>query len=320
MHTSNVEIVCDPCSIVMEVDTDALRWFQLVSDGVTVTEVAELHRVSQPGVSRALARLDQQAGAALLHKSGRVLRLTHAGAVFKRHVDALIHDLDDGLAAVDELLDPETGTVSVAFQLSLGTWLVPELIATFRDRYPRIQFRLEHSLDEQGSSAVAGGRIDLELTSRYPRNPDVHWERVLSQPLSLAVPPGHRLARRREVALGEAADEDFVMLRPTWQLRARCEELCSAAGFSPRVAFEGDDLTVVHGLVSAGLGVSIVPEPTARPTSRVGEERLLRLNDEGADREIGLLWSRERRLLPSAELFRQHVLAERRRLGRGPDR
>src|SRR6185295_11704839 len=104
-------------------DIQSLRWFQLVADGATVTEVAELHMVSQPGVSRALARLEREVGSPLLLRSGRLLRTTHAGAVFKRHVDATVHAFDDGLAAVDELIDPETGSVSIVFQLSLGTWL-----------------------------------------------------------------------------------------------------------------------------------------------------------------------------------------------------
>ena len=63
----------------MGMDTDALRWFQLVADGYTVTEVSEVFGVSQPGVSRALARLEQEVGTPLLRRSGRVLRMTHAG-------------------------------------------------------------------------------------------------------------------------------------------------------------------------------------------------------------------------------------------------
>jgi LysR family transcriptional activator of glutamate synthase operon len=109
-------------------DTDVLRFFQQIADGVTVTEVAELYQVSQPGVSRSLRRLEEEVGTPLLERSGRILRPTHAGRVLKRHVDASLHALDDGLAAVEELLDPETGTVGIGFQPSLGTWLVPRVI------------------------------------------------------------------------------------------------------------------------------------------------------------------------------------------------
>lgn len=297
----------------MDMDTEAMRWFQQVVDGVTVTEVADIYRVSQPGVSRALARLEDQVGTPLLHRRGRVLRPTRAGVVFKGHLDTVLHGLDDALAAVDQLADPEAGTVVVAFQLSLGTWLVPRTIAQFREAHPRVQFQLRPSRDELGSSFVAGGRVDLEFTARRPRNPDVSWECLFAQPLVLAVPLGHRLSGRSEVGMAELADEEFVMLRPGWELRSVCDELCALAGFDPKVAFEGDDLPVVRGFVAAGLGVAIVPD--AADEELVGQSAsdrvmdLVRITDPGAQREVGLAWSKSRRLLPSAELFRRHVLA-----------
>src|SRR5688572_19123704 len=125
-------------SHVME--TRDLRWFQQVADGITLTELSEVEGTTQPGVSRALARLEQEVGTALLHRSGRTLRMTHAGAAFKRHVDRLLHELDDGLAAVHQLVDPETGTVTLAFHSSLGTWLVPDLVSSFRADHPQVHF------------------------------------------------------------------------------------------------------------------------------------------------------------------------------------
>lgn len=291
-------------------ETEVLRWFQLVVDGVTVTEVAEIHGVSQPGVSRALNRLEEEVSTPLLHRSGRALRATHAGTVFKRHVDALLHDLDDGIAAVNELIDPQAGTVAIAFQLSLGTWLAPRMIGEFRATHPQVRFLLESSLDALGSSLVARGRTDLEFTARRPRNPTVHWEPLFAQPLCLAVPPDHPLMGREDVSLGEVSGEDFVMLRPDWELRTLTDSLCATAGFTPRVAFEGQDLPVVQGFVAAGLGVAVVPSEEPVPGSgrhRIGG--LIRLTDEGAHRDVGLAWSENRRLLPSAHLFREHVLA-----------
>ena len=295
----------------MGVDIEALRWFQQVADGVTVTEVADLYMVSQPGVSRALSRLETEVGTPLLHRTGRVLRPTHAGAVFKRHVDSLLHELDDGLAAVNELHDPETGTVRLAFQLSLGAWLVPDLVASFRRAHPGVRFVLEQSHDALGSSLVAGGRTDLEFTARRPRNPEVEWHHLVSQRLDLALPSGHPLADKDEISLAEVATEDFVMLRPAWELRALTDALCADAGFSPRVAFEGDDLRVVSGFVAAGLGVAVMPAGDDTATGRDGQ-RMVPLTDDGASRDVGVAWSRTRRLLPSADLFRRHVLDSRR--------
>lgn len=298
-------------------DTDVLRWFQQVADGVTVTEVADTCLISQPAVSRALGRLEEEVGTPLLFKSGRTLRPTHAGSIFKRHVDAALHRLDDGIAAVGELAAPETGTVTVAFHQSLGTWLVPQLISRFRVQHPQVQFRLEQSYDALGSSLVADGGVDLEFTARRPRNPDVHWERLLSQPLMLAVPADHRLAASTTVSLAETAQESFLMLRPVWELRALCDQLCASAGFTPRVAFEADDLAVVLGFVAAGLGIALVPGTSddVDPAGVPGH-KLVRLTDAGAHRNVGVTWSQTRRLLPSAELFRLAVLSYLKRSAR----
>jgi DNA-binding transcriptional LysR family regulator len=290
-------------------DTDSLRWFQQIADGVTMTEVSQIEYVTQPGISRAISRLETEVGAQLLRKSGRNLRMTVAGAAFKRHVDALLHQLDDGLAAVNQLVDPETGTVALASQLSLGTWLVPDLISSFGSAHPDVRFELQQVKDELTTSVLQNSRLDLEITTVRPTDRAVRWHHLLLEPLWLAIPRGHPLANRDHVLLQEVSAEQFIMLRPPSLLRRQSEELCERAGFSPSVAFEGEDIPTLRGFVTAGLGVAIVPAlHRGSPDAITGAVHHLRLDDAGADREIGLGWSTDRRLLPSAELFRQHIV------------
>ena len=290
-------------------DTDALRWLQQVADGTTVTEVSELEQVTQSGVSRALARLEAQMGAPLLRRSGRTLRMTHAGAVFKPHLDALLHHLDDGIAAVNQLIDPDTGTVALAFQQSLGTWLVPDLARSFRAAHPGVGFQLTQVRDELNTAALDGGNADLELGSRRPSDEQTHTRLITLEPLRLALPDEHPLAAQRKVRLAEVAGEPFIGLRPAEALRRLTDELCERAGFRPAVIFEGDDLSNVRGFVAAGLGVAVVPAPRAgSPEAVPGPVAYLEIMDQGAVREIFLTWSAERRLLPATDLFRRHVL------------
>ena len=293
----------------MDMDTNALHWFQQVAEGSTVTEVSELGTVTQPGVSRALRRLEAELGTPLLRRSGRTLRTTHAGAVFKQYVDAMLHQLDDGIAAVGQLIRPDTGTVALAFQQSLGTWLVPDLVRTFRAAHPGVRFQLTQVRDELHSAALDGGQADLEIGTRRPRDLAVHTRRVALEPLHLALPRDHRLAGQPGFHLAEVAGEDFVSLRPASALRRLTDDLCEQAGFRPAVVFEGDDLSTVRGFVAAGLGVAIVPAPRAgSPESGAGPVLYREILDSGAVREICLRWSAERRLPPAAELFRQHVV------------
>jgi LysR family transcriptional activator of glutamate synthase operon len=290
-------------------DTEALRWFQQVADGTTVTEVSELVGVTQSGVSRALARLEAEIGTPLLRRSGRTLRMTHAGAVFKPHLDSMLHYLDDGIAAVSQLTDPGTGTVVLAFQQSLGTWLVPDLVRSFRVGYPGAGFRLIVVRDELNTVALDGGNADLEIGSRRFPDVTVRTERLALEPLRLAVPREHRLAGQQRVRLAEAAGEPFIGLRPTSALRKLTDELCEAAGFRAGVVFEGDDLSNVRGFVAAGLGLAIVPAPRANSVEAAPGPVVHReIEDAGAVREICLTWSEDRRLLPAAEEFRRHAL------------
>jgi LysR family transcriptional regulator, transcription activator of glutamate synthase operon len=290
-------------------DTDALRWFQQVADGTTVTEVSELEGVTQPGISRALARLETEVGTPLLRKSGRVLRMTLAGATFKRHVDAMLHQLDDGIAAISELIDPETGVVGLAFQHSLGTWLVPDLVRSFRTAHPRVRFALTQVRDEL-RPPVLDGQADLEIAMRLPVDPALVSRLIAVEPLRVAVYREHPLAEQAGVALADLSGEPFIAQRRDSALRQLTDELCGQAGFRPNVVFEGDDLSTVRGFVAAGLGIAIVPAlRQGSPESGAGPLRYCEITDLWAAREITLSWSAERRLLPAAEQFRQHVLA-----------
>jgi len=166
------------------------------------------------------------------------------------------------------------------------------------------------------SEALDGGRADLELGSRRPGSaaagqPDTafHSRLIAIEPLRLALPREHRLAAQPRVRLADVATDLFIGLRPVSALRKRTDDLCDQAGFRPTVIFEGDDLSNVRGFVAAGLGVAVVPAPRAgSPESAAGPVVYAEIGDPGAVREIFLIWSSERRLLPAADLFRRHVL------------
>ena len=291
-------------------DTDALRWFEMVADGATVTEVADLEMRSQPGVSRALDRLEQEVGAELFQRSGRLLTLTPAGAAFHRHVGAALHRLDDGIAAVQQLVSPETGTVSVAFQASLGTWLVPDLIGSFRSRYPEVRFDLRAKPDENATAVGGRSAVDLELSTLRMFDSDVVWRTLVREPIRLLLPQEHRLAGRRRVRLADVADDPFIALRRSSLLGAQLDQLCASAGIRIEVALIADDLPTLRGYVASGLGVAIIPARWDAGAIEPSSPRVhyLELADPDAGRDVGLSWNEHRRRLPAAELFRRHVL------------
>jgi DNA-binding transcriptional LysR family regulator len=286
-------------------DLAVLRLFRQVAGGATVTDTAARARLTQPALSRALRRVEREVGAELFQRAGRTLALTPAGHAFAEHVDAVLDRYDQGVREVRELVDPDAGTVPLAFLHTLGTWLVPRVIRGFREQHPRARFELRQHGEEGLVAELLDGTADLVLTSGDPERPAIEWHRLLVEPLRLAVPPDHRLADRTETRLADAADETFILLRPGYGLRATTEELCRQAGFTPKVGFEGEEVDTLRGLVTAGLGVALLPPPqTASPSPH------LRVTDVPSERDIGVAWLAGRDLPALSARFRDHVLSQ----------
>jgi LysR family transcriptional regulator, transcription activator of glutamate synthase operon len=298
--------------------TDQLRYFVAVAQGEHVTRAACALHVSQPALSRALGRLEAELGVPLFHRAGRVVRLTSHGRLFLDHARRALAELDAGRRLLADALDPGRGEVPLAFLHTLGSWLAPALIGAYRAQRPDVAFRLH-----QGSAAgmereLRDGQTELILTSPRPLDAALAWRPLLTEPLCLAVAPDHRLAARRRVRLEEVADEPWVVLAHGYGLRATTEELCRRAGFSPRVAFEGEDVVTLRGLVGAGLGVALVPLPRSSGAPIPTAAPHLAVADRGCSRTVGLAWHRERYRPPVTEAFRAFVTGEGRAIVRAP--
>jgi DNA-binding transcriptional LysR family regulator len=176
-----------------------------------------------------------------------------------------------------------------------------------------VTFELGQARDVFVPDILESGQVDVGITTVHRPDPAVNWQFLMAEPLYVAVPGAHRLADRSEVALADLAAEPFVVLRRPSALRDQVESLCREAGFEQRIAFEADDLTTVRGFVASELGITLLPATQDGPAPLANAVvRLLRITDIVASREIGLAWSAERRLLPSAEAFRLHVIDQAR--------
>jgi DNA-binding transcriptional LysR family regulator len=292
-------------------DLQVLRSFQAVAEGTTVTDAAAEAHITQPALSRALNRLADEVGAELLQRIGRNLQPTPAGRVFKEHVDAVLDSYDQGLRAVAEIVDPDAGVVSLAFLHTLGTWLVPRLVTGFRESSPRIRFALHQEGEAGLVQHLLDNTADLIITSDDPGNPLITWNRLLVEPLWLAVPERHRMAQRRRVRLAEVAGDAFIVLKTGYGLRRATETLCRQAGFSPRVGFEGDEVETLRGLVAAGLGVSLLPASSFAGAPEAKADlpiRYLQVTDVRAARHIGIARLSARGLPPAPRRFIEHAL------------
>ncbi|MDN3351914.1 LysR family transcriptional regulator [Actinomadura sp. DC4] len=281
-------------------DLVTVRWFLAVAETGNVTRAAEGLRVSQPGLSRAIARLERELRAPLFDREGRTLRLNRYGEIFRSHAEHLIATEDTARRELAQAADPDHGEVGLAFLHTQGTVLVPELLRVYRSAHPHVGFRLIQGSSERIEAAVASGHADMAITS--PRPEGLAWHPLRTERLRLAVPAGHRAAGPAEANLADVADEPFILMRGGYGLRTVTDELFRAAGVRPEIAFEGEEATTLRALVAAGLGVAIVP-----PGEGVAGVAEVVIAD--ARRTIGLAWAENRTRLPAVEHFRRFVIA-----------
>ncbi|MFE6686294.1 LysR family transcriptional regulator [Streptomyces sp. NPDC057743] len=287
-----------------------LAQFVAVARSQHVTRAATELGVPQPTLSRTIARLEADLGVQLLSRHGRSVRLTSAGRALLTHAERALAHTERGGRAVQETADPHGGRIAFGFPHTLGPSTVPDLLREFSERRPRIRFQLMQDYGAALLSRLRTGELDLALISPPPDEVDVTARRVHRQRLRLVVPASHPLAGRRQARLAEVRDDAFVSLPSGYGLRQITDRLCAAAGFTPRIAFEGEEVETLRGLVAAGLGVALLPSP-AVPRPGVAE---LTVDGPNAVRDIALIWLRGRQpTVPVAE-FRDFLLAHRDRL------
>jgi DNA-binding transcriptional LysR family regulator len=287
-----------------------LAQFAAVARAEHVTRAAQELDVPQSTLSRSMARLERDLGVELFARIGRTVSLTPAGRTFLTHVERALAEVGRAAEEVRADADPATGKVAFGFLHTMGSETVPALIRAFRAEHPRVRFSLVQNYGEAMLEGLRAGELDLCLTSPVPDAPDLVGRRLDEQKLRLVVPADHRLASRRRIRLAEAADETFVTLEPGYGLRRITDTLCREAGFTPRVAFEGEEAETLRGLVAAGLGVALLPPP-AVPRPGVVE---LTVTAPRAVREIGVAWRQGHQDTPPVAAFKKFLLAQRGRL------
>jgi DNA-binding transcriptional LysR family regulator len=290
--------------------TPRLAQFAAVARHEHVTRAAHELGVPQSTLSRAITRLETDLGVQLFARMGRTVSLTPAGRTFLASAERALAAVEQAAESVRADANPATGKVAFGFLHTLGWETVPGLIRTFRADHPRVRFTLVQNYGEAMVERLRAGDLDLCLTSPVPDDPALVARRLDEQRLRLVVPDDHPLAGRKRVRLAEAAAESFVTLEPGYGLRRLLERLCAEAGFTPRVAFEGEESETIRGLVAAGLGVALLP-PSPLPRPGVRE---LTVTAPRAVRQIGLAWLAGRPDTPPVAAFKQFLLSRRGRL------
>src|SRR3954451_9872762 len=245
-------------------DVRRLRVLREVAARGSFSAAAESLTYTQSAVSQQIAALEREAGTKLVDRSARGVRLTDAGRALVDHADVILARLADAETELEAMAGLRGGRLRLASFPTAGASVMPVAISRFRERHPGVELSMDLAEPDEYLPRLRAGEWDIAVTNlatMAAEEDGVEFRHILDDPLYVALPADHRLARKRTMRLEELAEEDWMLgsqrVCPDTSIFLRS---CQRAGFEPRIAFHSDDYLAIQGFVAARMGVSFIPQ------------------------------------------------------------
>lgn len=304
--------------IVNRVELYQLRSFAAVADDLHMGRAATRLHLAQPTLSRQITALEHDLGVELFTRTHRRLQLTTAGEVFLAHAREILRRSESARRDANRAARGELGTLRLGFVQSATYDALPRLVGRFRSRFPDVRIDARFMTTLEQVPALRNGELDVGLLRpQQPADPRTRGDssgitglsvRVIGRdPMVVALPAKHRLARRKKVSLAALAEDPFVLY--TKEIGSTGYDAildnCRRAGFTPDVVQHAIDAPTIVAMVAAGLGVSVLISPTPPIDPALVAYR--QVTDDLPTWEMALAWLPEN---PSAALAQFRRLAD----------
>ncbi len=278
-----------------------LQALRAVIESGSVTEAAGLMKLTQSGVSRLIAALEDEIGFAIFERRRGRLQITARGEVFFREVEPLLAGIDQLSPIAEEIRTDRFARLRLVALSSQMHGLAPLALKRFSQQHPTAAVTLTMRSRRELIHWTAGQQFDLGLAAMPVEQPALNVEPFISFPVVVALPPGHRLSERESVHVTDLADEPLISLDPFGLFEPGVRGRFLSAGVEPRVKFETTSMLLAGQLVAEGLGIAMIDPFVANTLRPQGIE--IRTLAPVLTYEYGLIWPAGRAPSPLAASF-----------------
>jgi DNA-binding transcriptional LysR family regulator len=243
-----------------------LRYFRAVAEELHFGKAAARLHMAQPPLSQQIRQLERELGVELLIRSTRKVELTPAGRAYLKRAIAVLDAVDDAGHQARRVAQGVEGHLAISCVGSATYSLLPTLVRALRDELPHVEISVRgEMLAPAQVDALLTGDIDIALLRPSIEHHGIRCEHLRRDRLIAALPAGHPLARRESLHIGDLRAEDFIAHAGQGRsvMGGLLSAVCANAGFAPRIRHEVSETSTLVTLVAAGLGVAVVPAPTA---------------------------------------------------------
>jgi DNA-binding transcriptional LysR family regulator len=246
-------------------DLRQLRYLVALSEERSFTRAAARVLVAQPALSQQIAKLEAELGVTLADRTTRRVGMTEAGDRLVDHARRILRQVDVAAEDLAAMAGVRAGRLTIGASRTVGSLDLSSLLAEFYGRYPAVDLAVREDLSVTLAAGLRADELDLAFITRPPAPDDdgLDMRVVSSEPLVGIVAPGHRLARRKRLRVPLLEAEPIVTFPEGATIRWRLENAAARAGYTPRVAFETNEVGRMRALAAAGLAVAVLPRSDA---------------------------------------------------------
>lgn len=268
-----------------------LRYLVALAELRHFGRAADACHVSQPTLSTQVRKLEEELGVALIERSPRQVMLTSAGADIVERARRILSDIDELRESARRSSDPEAGSVRLGLFPTLGPYLLPHVVPAIGVRFPRLELLLVEDKTELLLTQLRAGRLDAAVLALPLHEEGLHVELLFEEPFMLAVPSSHPLAGRRNLQLGDLVNEHLLLLEEGHCMRDQALAVCSLAGAGERSGFRATSMETLRQMVSAGVGVTLLPMLAVKPPVPASPTiQLLSFKNPPPSRRLAMVW------------------------------
>lgn len=245
----------------MNIELRHLRYFAAVAKEMNFGRAAKGLHIAQPSLSQQIRKLEGIIGVELIDRSSRAIQLTPAGETLAEHTRRTFDDIEIAVTAARDAADGIIGRFSVGFVETAAITVVPAAVRRFRETHSRVALELRELPGRIQTEELNRGKLDLGFVRTDPGPGDLVIERVLEEDFIAAVPVGHPLASGSQLALEQAIREPLIVIERD-QIPGVYDETIAIArrqGVGLQIAQQATSILSILGLVSAGLGLALLP-------------------------------------------------------------
>lgn len=237
-----------------------LKSFIEVTDYQSFTKAATHSYLSQPSLSKAVKKLEEELQVELFDRSTRHLRLTDAGQIVYQQSRKVLASLSELHILLDELKNMESGNIKIGIPPLIGTLFFPDIARRFHELYPKVSLELVELGAKLIVRMVEEGEIDLGIIVMPANEEKFHVYPFIQEEFVVYLHEEHPFANREAVFLNELQNERFILFSEDFALHDYIKQACQDAGFSPDISYLSSQWDLIIELVSSKLGITILPK------------------------------------------------------------